>query len=231
MGRRKDPEKHDLSGDPFRVDGGDSSPPRIAGAPNGPLEQMTIFYCGKVNVYDDVPPDKAQALMQLAASPLQVPLEVPFDGITARRPLPCHLQAAIGKVGPDSPFLSFPTSQPVNMSDNCWPNREESGAYREENAAEGPGSRKASVQRYLEKRKDRFKSKRKVATPPSGSLDVYLNPQMGNHTHNERSNRSDACSSPQIRPPNTPPRSSSADDHMVKSTNFPAGLNDKDMHE
>ncbi|KAF7119618.1 hypothetical protein RHSIM_Rhsim13G0028400 [Rhododendron simsii] len=227
---------------------------RTAGAANGPLGQMTIFYCGKVNVYDDVPVDKAQALMQLAASPLQVPLEVPFDGSAARRPLPCHLQAASGRVGPDTPVVILPT-QAVNMSDNCWPSREESGICREENtdieitrlvyfdlqqsillflshlAAEVPGSRKASVQRYLEKRKDRFKSKRKVATPPSASLDVYLNPQMGNQTQNERSNRSDACSSPQIRPPNTPTRSSSADDNLVKSTNFPAGLNEKDMRE
>lgn len=73
----------------------------------------------------------------------------------------------------------------------------------------------------------RFKSKRKVATPPSVSLDIYLNPQMGNQTQNERSNRSDACSSPQIRPPNTPTRSSSADDNVVKSTNFWTGLNEK----
>ncbi|XP_058197825.1 protein TIFY 4B-like isoform X3 [Rhododendron vialii] len=228
--RRKDPERNDRSDHGWLVDGSDSSPPRTAGEANGPLGQMTIFYCGKVNVYDDVPVDKAQALMQLAASPLQVPLEVPFDGSAARQPLPCHLQAASGRVGPDTPVVILPT-QAVNMSDNCWPSREESGICREENTAEVPGSRKASVQRYLEKRKDRFKSKRKVATPPSASLDVYLNPQMGNQTQNERSNRSDACSSPQIRPPNTPTRSSSADDNLVKSTNFPDGLNEKDMRE
>ncbi|XLT13264.1 hypothetical protein HN51_058954 [Arachis hypogaea] len=33
--------------------------------------QMTIFYCGKVKVYDGGSPDKAQAIMQLAASPVQ----------------------------------------------------------------------------------------------------------------------------------------------------------------
>lgn len=27
-------------------------------ATSGPVGQMTIFYCGKVNVYDGVPPDK-----------------------------------------------------------------------------------------------------------------------------------------------------------------------------
>lgn len=47
--------------------------------------------------------------MQLAASPLQVPLEVPFDGSAARRPLPCHLQAASGRVGPDTPVVILPT--------------------------------------------------------------------------------------------------------------------------
>lgn len=44
--------------------------------------------------------------MQLAASPLQVPLEVPFDGSAARRPLPCHLQAASGR---DTPVVILPT--------------------------------------------------------------------------------------------------------------------------
>nr|GEU83917.1 hypothetical protein [Tanacetum cinerariifolium] len=36
--------------------------------------QMTIFYSGKVNVYNEVPAEK------LAASPLQFPPEAPVDG-------------------------------------------------------------------------------------------------------------------------------------------------------
>ncbi|CAI9298776.1 unnamed protein product [Lactuca saligna] len=34
------------------------------------ITAITIFHTGKVNVYDDIPADKARALLQLAASPL-----------------------------------------------------------------------------------------------------------------------------------------------------------------
>ncbi|CAL5353745.1 unnamed protein product [Camellia sinensis] len=190
----------------------DTSKPKLtASAANGPEGQMTIFGCGKVNVYDDVPAEK------LAASPLQLPLEVPFEGTTARRPLLCHLQAATVKVGPDALVVILPTSQAVNMTNNCQLQREESAIFHEDNpVGEGPGSRKASVQRYLEKGKDRCKSKRKVATSTSASMDIYLNHQIGNLAQNEHSNRSDACSSPQIRPPTTPTRCGSAENNIVK---------------
>uniref|UniRef100_A0A5B6ZYE0 Protein TIFY n=2 Tax=Davidia involucrata TaxID=16924 RepID=A0A5B6ZYE0_DAVIN len=231
----KDPEKADLSGDSsgrLIAADNDSVPPRTTGATIGPVSQMTIFYCGKVNVYDDVPADKARVIMQFAASPLHLPPEPPFDGTTARRPLPCHLQAASVKVGPDSPVVILPTLQAVNMTDNCRLHREESNVFREDYpAAEGPASRKASVQRYLEKRKDRFKSKRKVGTPPSASLDIYLNHQMGNQVPNEHSNRSDACSPTQIRPPNTPARCGSVENDTVKNASLSAGLNDKDTQD
>ncbi|XP_028081782.1 probable protein phosphatase 2C 73 [Camellia sinensis] len=71
--------------------------------------------------------------MQLAASPLQLPLEVPFEGTTARRPLLCHLQAATVKVGPDALVVILPTSQAVNMTDNCQLQREESAIFHEDN--------------------------------------------------------------------------------------------------
>ncbi|GMP90894.1 hypothetical protein CsSME_00041823 [Camellia sinensis var. sinensis] len=155
--------------------------------------------------------------MQLAASPLQLPLEVPFEGTTARRPLLCHLQAATVKVGPDALVVILPTSQAVNMTDNCQLQREESAIFHVDNpVGEGPGSRKASVQGYLEKGKDRCKSKRKVATSTSASMDICLNHQIGNLAQNEHSNRSDACSSPQIRPPTTATRCGSAENNIVK---------------
>ncbi|GLJ10344.1 hypothetical protein SUGI_0126550 [Cryptomeria japonica] len=36
-----------------------------------PSTQMTIFYEGTVNVYDDIPPDKAQAILMLAGGKMQ----------------------------------------------------------------------------------------------------------------------------------------------------------------
>ncbi|GJU31401.1 TIFY 4B-like protein isoform X1 [Tanacetum coccineum] len=105
--------------------------------------QMTIFYSGKVNVYNEVPAEK------LAASPLQFPPEAPVDGTG---PLTCHLQAPCIRASTGSSAMILTTLQ----------------------TAEGSASRKASVHRYLEKRKDRFKSKRKAESSTCASLDAHL---------------------------------------------------------
>ncbi|KAL2948683.1 hypothetical protein AAZX31_20G138000 [Glycine max] len=60
-------------------------------ATSGSFGQMTIFYCGKVNVYDGVSPDKARAIMQLAVSPVQFTQDDPSNGNAAVWPSPCHL--------------------------------------------------------------------------------------------------------------------------------------------
>lgn len=183
-GHRNDTEKSDFLGD------NDSAPPRIGGVTEEAKGQMTIFYSGKVNVYDDIPADKARALLQLAASPLQFPHEDPVDGNMLQ-----------------PPNINVPILQTVRMSDNYRLHKEENNILREENSAEGSASRKASVQRYLEKRKDRFKSKRKGGAPAcggggGGTFDVYIN----HHQINEQSSRSATCSPPPVRPPNTPNR-------------------------
>ncbi|KAF2290163.1 hypothetical protein GH714_003789 [Hevea brasiliensis] len=70
---------------------------RSLDATDGSVGQMTIFYCGKVNVYDGIPPDKAQAIMHLAASRIQSPMDDPI-----RRPafsFPCHFQTQSDKHG------------------------------------------------------------------------------------------------------------------------------------
>ncbi|CAK9136180.1 unnamed protein product [Ilex paraguariensis] len=227
--QQKDPEKHDVSGDlsgDLDAADDDSAPPRTTGAATGQVGQMTIFYCGKVNVYDDVPDHKAQAIMQFAASPVHLPQEAAFNGTTTVHSLPCHSQAASVKVGPGS-VLFLPNWQTGKMAENSRLQKEESSIFREDNPAEGPASRKASVQRYLEKRKDRFKSKRKVGTPAPGSLDIYLNHQ----SPNEHSSRSDTCSPPQIGPPNMPTRCGSMENDRAKNLNLSAGLNDKDIQD
>ncbi|KAK2987143.1 hypothetical protein RJ640_019703 [Escallonia rubra] len=113
--RRKDSDTPVLSGDlscPLVAPDIDSVPPRITGVtdvPVTPVGQMTIFYSGKVNVYDDMPADKARAIMQLAASPLHQ--EAPNYGITTGQPLPCHLRATSVKVGPESSAVLLQTLQ------------------------------------------------------------------------------------------------------------------------
>ncbi|PWA62872.1 CO/COL/TOC1, conserved site-containing protein [Artemisia annua] len=104
---------------------------RITGMTDEEKGQMTIFYSGKVNVYDEVPAEKAWTLLQLAASPLQFPQEAPFNGTG---PPTCHLQAPCLRASTGSSAMILPTLQ----------------------TAEGSASRKASVHRYLEKRKDSF---------------------------------------------------------------------------
>ncbi|KAK9930917.1 hypothetical protein M0R45_018219 [Rubus argutus] len=58
------------------------------------VRQMTIFYCGKVNVYDGVLPDKARTIMHLAARPNHLPLDNHFSGTAAARSLRCQFQTA-----------------------------------------------------------------------------------------------------------------------------------------
>ncbi|KAL0419856.1 UNVERIFIED_CONTAM: protein TIFY 4B [Sesamum radiatum] len=194
-------------------------PPKMSllglGLTNTPVGQMTIFYCGKINVYDDVPTDKAQAIMHIAASPLQYPEELLVDGSKTLQPFPCLSKAVSAKAPP----AILPIHQTVKTNDNSLLLGEENNILREETHLEGPSTRKASVQRYLEKRKDRFKSKRKAGMTPCASLDMYFNHQMGNQMP-----RNDTCSPPQIRPPSTPARCSSMDNDSVKNVCLSTGL-------
>ncbi|KAF9682926.1 hypothetical protein SADUNF_Sadunf05G0158600 [Salix dunnii] len=190
--------------------------------------QMTIFYCGKVNVYDDVPRDKAQAIMHLAASPFAPPQDASSDVIPTLRPFQCQLETPGVKAAPNSIVANFPTPPTVKGADNGKLPWEESSIAREDNL-EGSTSRKASLQRYFEKKKDRFRNKRKVAMP-SASSDIFSSHRVGDQISNDHWNLSDACSPPQPRPPQTPIRCNSADD-VAKNGTLKADLNDKDVPE
>nr|AGU37275.1 jasmonate ZIM-domain protein 6 [Nicotiana tabacum] len=146
-------DKADLSGDasPTLVAAIDkSAPSRTIGSVDTSAGQMTIFYSGKVNVYDDVPADKATNIMCVASSSLCVPSETPLNATVAARHSTCCLQLATTKLRPISDMVLLPTIQTE--------------------AVENPSSRKASVQRYLEKRKDRLSS----APTPSGPIEETI---------------------------------------------------------
>ncbi|KAG6783882.1 hypothetical protein POTOM_009564 [Populus tomentosa] len=200
----------------------DSVSPRTTGAAKESAGQMTIFYCGKVNVYDNVPRDKAQVIMHLAASPFAPPQEASSNVIPALWPIPCQLETPGVKATPNSTVVIFP-NLPTGADDGQLP-QEESNIAREDNL-EGSTSRKASLQRYLEKKKDRLKNKRKVAMT-SASVDIYLNHRVGDQISNDHWNLNDACSSPQPRPPQTPNRCNSID-NLAKNGSLSADLNEK----
>ncbi|PIA45047.1 hypothetical protein AQUCO_01700538v1 [Aquilegia coerulea] len=195
---------------------------------NGLVGQMTIFYCGKVIVYDGMPAEKAHAIMKFAGSHINVPEDSSPAGAAVIQSFACQLQAASIRHG-----LAFPSavSPPLHnvVADTSQHCREEVTVSREVEP-EGPVSRKASVQRYLEKRKDRgrFKNKRKIES--SSSLEIYLNHQLGDQYLNEKSSQSRACSPPQPRAPHTPTRCSSVE-NQVTNVVFSIDLNDNDVRE
>ncbi|KAL5542022.1 hypothetical protein UlMin_009732 [Ulmus minor] len=180
--------------------------------------QMTIFYSGKVNVYDGVTPDKARAIMHLAASPVPASRENSFGGTTGHMSSPWQLPAANDKSGflpPSSKISQLPrTDKMVEYTQQCW---------EKENDADGQPSREVSLQRYREKRKDRLKPKKNVGIAPS-SLEVYLNQQVKTHISNGNSSRSSTSSPTQPGPPQAP---CSVVDNQPKIACLPVDLNEK----
>ncbi|KAG6434941.1 hypothetical protein SASPL_106586 [Salvia splendens] len=130
----KDLDKPDSSGglsSRFAAANDESAQLRTPGSRNMPIGQMTIFYCGKVNVYDDVPADKVRALMHIAASPLQVPDEQPVEGFVGLQPLPC-IPKTVSSARQDSAVLILPTLPAEKMNESSSLPGEETKKLREE---------------------------------------------------------------------------------------------------
>ncbi|KAF4352869.1 hypothetical protein F8388_002059 [Cannabis sativa] len=202
-GPRKEPTKSVPEPEERPADIDERESARSQCATDASAGQMTIFYCGKVNVYEGVQPEKARAIMQLAASPIPLSRENSFGVPAAVRPFPLHLNSTSEKCGvPPSVSISQPTQAD----------------------ADGQASRQVSLQRYREKRKDRgrLKSKRNTASN-SSSLEVYLNHQVKTHMSNGNSSRSSTSSPTQ---PGFPQALCSTMDNQSKITCLPVDLNE-----
>ncbi|GMI69983.1 PEAPOD 2 [Hibiscus trionum] len=194
--------------------------------------QMTIFYCGKINVYDGVPLAKAQAIMHLAASPPDFTLDNLCYGNASLRSFLGHVQAAGDKndlVASAAAALNSNSHimQTEKMIEYQQPFREKGNISRH---SDGQVNRKVSLQRYLEKRKDRgktFKGK-KNAGQTSSSLEMYLSHQIGTHYSNGQSSWSGTSSPPQSRVPHA---FCSSANNQAKLVNLSVDLNDESGQE
>ncbi|CAN6206076.1 unnamed protein product [Urochloa humidicola] len=124
-------------------------------------QQLTIFYGGKVLVFNDFPADKAKDLMQLASksSPLVQNVGLPQPSA------PVTDNTKVHKVMP-APVSSLPVAQ---AADAQKPART--------NASDMPIARKASLHRFLEKRKDRLNAKTPYQTSPADTTPVKKEPE------------------------------------------------------
>jgi hypothetical protein len=128
--------------------------------------QLTIFYAGMVHVYDDIPLNKAQAIMLLAGSGnarSSNRINLPGRGATAQL-----FSAPNPQLGPSTSVPPVAQAATAAMTDLSWPVLPKLAANviprspiakTVDVVKELPQARQASLARFLENRKDRVRMK------------------------------------------------------------------------
>ncbi|KAG8097477.1 hypothetical protein GUJ93_ZPchr0013g37809 [Zizania palustris] len=119
--------------------------------------QLTIFYGGKVLVFDDYPAEKAKDLMQMASKSASTDQN---SGLLASSIAATVTDSANKVSAVPAPASALPVAQ-ANVEKPVRPS-----------AADLPQARKASLHRFLEKRKDRLQAKAPYQGSPSDASPV-----------------------------------------------------------
>ncbi|CAL2232585.1 unnamed protein product [Prunus armeniaca] len=164
-----------------------STEPRNNSKNSGSPSQLTIFYAGTVNVYDDISPEKVQAMMLLAGNgssissnaaqpktqapsakfpvedgvPVNQPTNTPPSGLSSPLSVSSHtgVQSVSGSTNTDELMAPRTTGHPTSPVSKMEPpkivNAVGSVAATSMIPSAVPQARKASLARFLEKRKER----------------------------------------------------------------------------
>lgn len=124
-------------------------------SPEPPTPQMTIFYGGQVLVFNDLPADKAKEVMDLASS---------FEASLKKRKVETTISTPPSPVA--VPVSAQNTKSNLNPTQNSNQNLNVAPKFVKNvipaavpNVSDLPIARKASLHRFLEKRKDRLVGK------------------------------------------------------------------------